>query len=71
LSNTKKGGAVVDVKVRVIPKLRQAVDAERLAAALLDFVDQLSNEDREKFIAEGERVLRKVKARPKGRQPHD
>ncbi len=55
-------------QIRIYPKLRQAVEAERLAAALLDLVDHLSGEDRRKFIAEGERALKEVKGKttPKG-----
>jgi hypothetical protein len=57
-----------DNQIRIIPKLRQTVDAECLAAALLDLVEHLSAKDRRKFIGEGDRALKEVKGKtkPKG-----
>lgn len=52
---------MAEKEIRIFPRLREAVDDERLAAALLDLVDHLSGEDRRDLIAEGERVLKEVK----------
>lgn len=52
-------------QIRIIPK-RRDVDVERLAVALLDMVAGLSEEERQRFAAEGGRVLEKVKG---GKRP--
>ena len=54
-------------RIRIIPKRRE-VDVARLAEALLDLIDQLSPEDRTRFLTEGTRLLDEVKGgdRPKG-----
>lgn len=57
---------MTDSQIRIIPKRREAVGADCLAAALLDLVEHLSAKDRRKFIAEGDRVLKELKAKPKG-----
>ncbi|MGD0880112.1 MAG: hypothetical protein ABSB09_00900 [Acidimicrobiales bacterium] len=51
---------MADNRIRIFPKLRGAVDAERLAAALLDLVDHLSADEKSEFIAEGQRALKEV-----------
>ena len=57
-----------DNQIRIIPKLREKVAAECLAAALLELIEHLSAEDRRKLIAEGDRALTKAEgnAKPKG-----
>jgi hypothetical protein len=54
--------------IQISPRMRPAVDVERLARALLDLIDHLSVEDRQAFIAEGDRVLKEARdqTKPKG-----
>ncbi len=56
---------MADNQIRIFPKLREAVDDDRLAKALLDLVDHLSPEDKRLIAAEGERVLKEVKGQQK------
>jgi len=68
VNRQRKEVLVANNQIRIYPRLRPVVDAERLAAALLDLVDHLNAEDRREFIAEGERALKEVKGKtmPKG-----
>jgi len=52
-------------QIWILPQRRHVVDAQRLTTALLDLVDNLSAEDRARFVAQGERVLKEVKKKPK------
>ncbi len=57
---------MAEQRIRIIPKRRKEIDTARLAEALLDLIDHLSPKEKARLAAEGERVLREVKARPKG-----
>ncbi|HEY1646187.1 MAG TPA: hypothetical protein VGF75_07560 [Candidatus Saccharimonadales bacterium] len=46
--------------IKIIPKHRKELDLEKLAEALLNIVDTLSPEDREKFAKEGNKVLKEM-----------
>jgi hypothetical protein len=56
---------MADNEIRIFPKLREAVDDDRLARALFDLVDHLSPEEKRVFVAEGQRMLKEVKGQPK------
>lgn len=55
-------------EVRIYPTRREIPDSERLARALLRLVDRLSMRDKDRFVAEGERILKEIDAptKPKG-----
>jgi hypothetical protein len=57
----------MDKQIRIIPK-RRVLDVDRLAEALLDLVDTLGPEERQRFAAEGERLLQEQKKGRKARK---
>ena len=55
-----------DKSVQIYPKRRET-DAARLARALLHLIDRLSPSDRARFAAEGQRVLKDIKAQERSK----
>lgn len=47
-------------EIRVIGKRRESIDIDRLAEALLDLIEHLSDADRQKLAAAGERALKQA-----------
>jgi hypothetical protein len=48
-----------DKQIRIFPTRRE-VDTDRLAMALLDLVAKLSPEDKARYQAEGDKVMKKL-----------
>jgi hypothetical protein len=44
----------VSKQIRIVPVYRDQIDVERLAEALLDLIDSLNEEQRARFLADGE-----------------
>lgn len=55
-------------EIKVVGKRRQVIDVKTLAAALLELIEHLSDADRQKMVAAGERSLKQQSTRkhPKG-----
>lgn len=58
---------MAEYQIRVVGKRREQTDEKRLAEALLVMIDKLSESDRKKLAAAGEKALRlRAKKHPRG-----